>query len=70
VEVVDALGISREHLYDILREKKPVSPKVAASLGAAFGDGRGLWLKMQAAYDAWHAARNVDVSKVCRMRAA
>ena len=25
VGVADALGISRQHLYDILREKKPVS---------------------------------------------
>jgi len=35
--VAEALGISRQHLYDILREKKPVSPEVAARLGKAFG---------------------------------
>jgi addiction module HigA family antidote len=69
-EVAEALGISRQHLYDILNEKKPVSPEVAARLGKAFGDGAGVWLRMQAAYDAWQAERSVDVSKVPKIRAA
>jgi antitoxin HigA-1 len=69
-EIADALGISRQHLYDILNEKKPVSPEVAARLGKAFGNGAGVWLRMQAAYDAWHADRSVDVSRVQTIRAA
>ncbi len=68
--VAEALGISRQHLYDILSEKKPVSPETAARLGKAFGDGAGVWLRMQAAYDAWHAERSVDVSKVMTIKAA
>ncbi len=39
VEIAKLLGISRQHLYDILGERKPVSPDVAARLGKAFGDG-------------------------------
>ena len=70
IEVADALGISRQHLYDLLNEKKPVSPEIAARLGKAFGNGPGIWLRMQAAYDAWHAARDVDVSRVRSLRAA
>ena len=70
VEVASALGISRQHLYDILGEKKPVSPEIAARLGKAFGDGPEIWLRMQAAYDAWQAERNVDVSRVRSLRAA
>jgi len=65
-----ALGISRQHLYDILNERKPVSAEVAVRLGKAFGDGTGAWLRMQAAYDAWNAERAVDVSKVPTIRAA
>jgi addiction module HigA family antidote len=68
-DIADAIGISRQHLYDILNEKKPVSPEIAAKLGKAFGDGAGIWLRMQAAYDAWHVEREVDVSKVARLRA-
>ena len=69
-EIADALGISRQHLYDILNEKKPVSPEIAARLGKAFGDGAGIWLRMQAAFDAWHAEREVDTSDVENLSAA
>ncbi|TAM96653.1 MAG: addiction module antidote protein, HigA family [Rhizobiaceae bacterium] len=63
-EIARLLGISRQQLYDILSEKKPVSPGVAARLGKMFGDGAGVWLRMQAAYDAWHAEHEVDVSNI------
>jgi len=69
-EIAEALGISRQHLYDILNEKKPVSPDVAARLGKAFGDGAGIWLRMQAAYDAWHAERSADLRHVRVIKAA
>ncbi|MGO7041488.1 HigA family addiction module antitoxin [Rhizobium acaciae] len=70
VEIANLLGISRQQLYDILNEKKPVSPNVAARLGKLFGDGPAIWLRMQAAYDAWHAEREVDVSGIPTIRAA
>ena len=41
-EIASLLGISRQHLYDILRERKPVTPKVAVRLGKLFGDGPGI----------------------------
>lgn len=69
-EVAEALGISRQHLYDILNEKKPVSAEVAVRLGTAFGDGPDVWLRMQSAYDAWHASREVDVRKIKILRVA
>ncbi|HEX3653010.1 MAG TPA: HigA family addiction module antitoxin [Rhizomicrobium sp.] len=67
--LAQALGISRQHLYGILNEHKPVSPEVAVRLGKAFGGGAGVWLRMQAAYDAWQAERAVDVSNVKLIRA-
>ena len=41
-EIAGLLGISRQHLYDILQEKKPVSPAIAVRLGKLFGDGAGM----------------------------
>jgi|SRR4051794_24869358 addiction module HigA family antidote len=70
VEIATLLGISRQQLYDIIRERKPVSPAVAARLGKMFGDGAAIWLRMQAAHDAWHAEREVDVSAIPTLRAA
>jgi addiction module HigA family antidote len=63
-EIASLLGISRQHLYDIIEERKPVSPAIAVRLGKLFGNGPGVWLRMQAAYDTWHAVRTVDVSSI------
>jgi antitoxin HigA-1 len=69
VEIAQFLGISRQHLYDILRERKPVSPSIAVRLGKLFGDGAAVWVRMQGAYDIWHAEREEDVSKIPTLRA-
>ncbi len=58
-EIAILLGISRQHLYDILNERKPVSPISAVRLGKLFGDGAGIWARMQSAYDTWHAEREL-----------
>ena len=63
-EIARLLGISRQTLYDILKCKQPVTPAVAVRLGKLFGDGAGIWVRMQAAYDTWHAEREIDVSAV------
>jgi len=70
VEIAELLGISRQQLYDIIRERKPVSPSVAARLGKMFGDGAAIWLRMQAAYDAWHAEREIDTSNIPTLKVA
>ena len=64
VELAKMLGISRQHFYDILNEKKPVSAAVAARLGKLLGNGPLFWIRMQGAHDVWHAERDVDVSAV------
>lgn len=63
-EIAALLGISRQHFYDILREKKPVSATTAVRLGKLFGNDGGLWLRMQTAHDLWKAAKTVDVSAI------
>lgn len=70
IEIANLLGISRQHVYDILREAKPVSPSIAVRLGKLFGDGAAPWLRMQAAYDTWHAEKEIDVAAIPTIRAA
>ena len=69
-EIARLLGISRQTLYDILNLKQPVTPAVAVRLGKLFGDGPGIWIRMQAAYDTWHAEREIDVSEIQTLEVA
>ncbi|MEM8697490.1 MAG: HigA family addiction module antitoxin [Pseudomonadota bacterium] len=59
--VARALGISRETLYNIINEKRPITPSVALRLGKAFGNAPEFWLNLQAKYDLAIAAEaNAD----------
>lgn len=65
-KIASLLGISRQQLYYILGEKKPVSAEVAVRLAKMFRTDVLFWVRMQGAYDAWHATKSVDVSAVPR----
>jgi addiction module HigA family antidote len=60
------LGVTRQHLHRILTEKAPVSPEMAIRLGKFCGNGPELWLRMQQAYDLWHAQRalRAEIAKI------
>jgi addiction module HigA family antidote len=63
-EFAAALGISRQMLHGLLTEKHGITAEMAVKLGYVLGNGPGIWLRMQEAYDLWHAERNVDRSKL------
>jgi addiction module HigA family antidote len=50
-EIARLLGISRQQLYDILDERKPVSIPMAVRIGKLCGNGPRLWIGLQQAYD-------------------
>jgi addiction module HigA family antidote len=52
-----ALGVSRQTLHNLLSERVAVTPEMALRLGKLCGDGPGIWLRMQMAYDLWRAER-------------
>ena len=56
-EAARQLGVSRQTLYKILGGTSPVTPEMAVRLGKWCGNGPGLWLRMQQAFDLWHAER-------------
>ena len=58
-DVARELRISRQTLHRILSGTMAVSPEMAVRLGKFCGNGPGLWLRMQAAYDLWHSERRM-----------
>jgi antitoxin HigA-1 len=70
--IAGLLGISRQTLYDILSEKQSVTPSTAVRLGAMFGDGADVWMKMQIAHDLWLAERELkdEIASIPKLSAA
>lgn len=60
VEIAKLLGISRQSLYAIIGKGQGVTPDMALRLGKLFGDGAGVWLRMQMAHDLWRASRDME----------
>lgn len=71
-EIARALRVSRQQLYDILNEKKPISSQMALRLGKLFGMSAEAWLRMQAAYDLATQAAGMEeeLAMIPQLRAA
>jgi len=61
-----ALGVSRQTVNELLRERRAVSPEMALRLSRLFGNSPEFWLNAQRAVDLWEAARNIK-SKIQRI---
>ncbi|MBI4402019.1 MAG: HigA family addiction module antidote protein [Nitrospirae bacterium] len=61
-----ALGVSRQTVNELLRERRAVSPEMALCLSRLFGNTPEFWLNAQRAIDLWEAARNAK-SKIERI---
>ncbi|OYX80164.1 MAG: addiction module antidote protein, HigA family [Bradyrhizobium sp. 35-63-5] len=64
--VAKKLGVTRQHLHKILAETAPVTPEMAVRLGKFCGNGPDLWLRLQQAFDLWHAERALreEIAKI------
>ena len=58
-EAARQLRVTRQHLHKIMAGKTAITPEMAVRLGKFCGNGPGLWLRMQQAYDLWHAERRL-----------
>jgi addiction module HigA family antidote len=58
-EVARRLGVSRQQLHRILACTHPITTEMALRLGRLAGNGPGLWLRMQQAYDLWYAEQRL-----------
>lgn len=57
-----ALGVSRQTVNDLLRERRSVSPEMALRLSRLFGNSPEFWLNAQRAVDLWDAAKALKSS--------
>jgi len=53
------LRVTRQTLHRVLAGKSGISPEMAVRLGRFCDNGPGLWLRMQQAYDLWHAEKRL-----------
>lgn len=58
-EAARRINVTRQTLHRLLSETTSVTPEMALRLGRFCGNGPGLWLRMQEAYDLWHAERSI-----------
>jgi addiction module HigA family antidote len=56
-EAARRLHISRQMLHELLAERKGFSPEMALRIGKLAGNGPEFWLRMQQAFDLFHAQR-------------
>jgi addiction module HigA family antidote len=67
-----ALGVSRQTINDLLRERRAVSPEMALRLSRLFGNSPEFWLNAQRAVDLWNAAKTLKtrVGRIKPLRVA
>lgn len=53
----DELGVSRQTVNEILRERRAISPSMALRLSRLFGNTPEFWLNAQRAVDLWLAGK-------------
>lgn len=58
-EAARQLRVTRQTLHRILAGRSAVSAEMAVRLGRFCGNGADLWLRMQQAYDLWHAEQRL-----------
>jgi addiction module HigA family antidote len=57
--LAEALGVSRQTVNELLRERRSASPEMALRLSRLFGNSPEFWLNAQRAVDLWDAAAEI-----------
>ena len=66
------LGVSRQTVNELLRERRAVSPSTALRLSRLFGNTPEFWLNAQRAVDLWKAQNESrdEIERIKPLRAA
>lgn len=67
-----AIGVSRQSVNELVRERRAVSPEMALRLARLFGNSPEFWLNAQRAVDLWDAAQKgkKDIERIDPLNAA
>ena len=70
--LASALGVSRQSVNELVRERRAVSPEMALRLAKLFGNSPEFWLNMQRSVDLWDAQAAIrdDVGHITPLRIA
>jgi addiction module HigA family antidote len=67
-----AIGVSRQTINELMRERRSVSPEMALRLSRLFGNSAEFWLNAQRAIDLWEAEKAIKdkIDKIHPLTAA
>ena len=70
--LAEAIGVSRQSINELLRERRAISPEMALRLARLFGNSAEFWLNAQRSVDLWDAAQAIkkDVARIRPLDAA
>lgn len=70
--LADAIGVSRQSINELLRERRSLSAEMALRLSRFFGNTPEFWLNAQRAVDLWEAAQAMkgDIARIRPLNAA
>lgn len=57
--LAEAIGVSRQSINELLRERRSLSPEMALRLARLFGNTPEFWLNAQRAVDLWDASEAI-----------
>ena len=70
--LAESLGVSRQTVNELLRERRALSPEMALRLARLFGNTPEFWLNAQRGVDLWDAAQAIEdeVARITPLSAA
>lgn len=66
-EAAEALGVTRQQLYNVINGKSAVTPEMAIRLEKGIGSTADTWIRMQTAYDLAEVRLHANEIKVKKL---
>lgn len=65
-QLATAIGVTRQTVNELLRERRALSPAMALRLSRLFGNSPDFWLNLQRAVDLWDAMQSMgkDIRRI------